>query len=148
MSLFLSLVLSSIPFAPSPPPPSPPSPPWVQIGGPAKAAGKSEEVIYPIRQDWEGRSADRFSHLLTFNPSSHVYKTMCIRKDWEGRSAAASDRFSHLLNPSSQGYSIPFCPFKGCIYVHDDNALLLSPLNVRSNRGLEQNPKNHCFGVF
>ena len=37
----------------SPSPPSPP--PWVQIGGPAKAAGKSEEVIYPISQDWEGR---------------------------------------------------------------------------------------------
>ena len=139
LASLLSLVLSSIPFAPSPPPPSPP---WVQIGGPAKAAGKSEEVIYPIRQDWEGRSADRFSHLLTFNPSSHVYKTMCIRKVWEGRSAAASEQFSHLLNPSSQGYS------KGCMYVHDDNALLLSPLNVRSNRGLEQNPKNHCFGVF
>ena len=27
-------------------------------------------------------------------------------------------------------------------------ALLLSPWNIRSNRGLEQNPKNHCFGVF
>ena len=27
-------------------------------------------------------------------------------------------------------------------------SLLLSPLNIRSNRGLEQNPKNPCFGVF
>ena len=42
----------------------------VHMAGRAKAAGKSEEVIYPIRQDWEGRpsaafAADQFAHLLT-----------------------------------------------------------------------------------
>ena len=35
-----------------------------------------------------------------------------------------------------------------CILHTSCSALLLSPLNIRSNRGLEQNPKNHCFGVF
>ena len=54
----------------------------MQIGGPAKAAGKSEEVIYPIRQDWEGR------------PSA---------------AASAADRFAHLLNPAAPSYSITCC---------------------------------------
>ena len=36
-----------------------------------------------------------------------------------------------------------------CIEIYcSAGTLLLSPLNIRSNRGLEQNPKNHCFGVF
>ena len=37
----------------------------VHMAGRAKAAGKSEEVIYPIRQDWEDTSHPLAPDLLT-----------------------------------------------------------------------------------
>ena len=39
----------------------------VHMAGRAKAAGKSEEVIYPIRQDWEDTSHPLAPDLFNFN---------------------------------------------------------------------------------
>ena len=39
----------------------------VKIVGPAKVAGKSDEVIYPIRQDWEGRPSKDVADQFSFN---------------------------------------------------------------------------------